>query len=229
LPALALYWFRLDVDARPDEREWLSPQERDRAARFILPQHTRRFEAAHIQLRRLLGRELGQPPETLAFAFGANGKPELPRSSGLHFNLSHSGDIGLVGISHERELGVDVEAERRQLDGLGLANRFFTPRETAWLAALSPAARVRGFCRLWTCKEAWMKSSGQGMALPLDRAEVTLAANTPARLEVAGKELYVRELDLLPGYCAAVVMAEAPASLTLEPAASALAPAPPAP
>jgi 4'-phosphopantetheinyl transferase len=226
---LALYWFRLDVDAAPDERSWLSPEERARAARFIVPMHGRRYQAAHIQLRRLLGRELGQPPAAIEFAFGSNGKPELVHSSSLHFNLSHSGDIGLIGISRERELGVDVEAERPTLDGLGIAHRFFTANETAWLAALAPVARVRGFCRLWTCKEAWMKSGGQGMSLPLDRAEVTLDGAAPARLKVQGDELFVRELDLLPGYCAAVVMARAPESLTLEPAASAPAPAPPAP
>lgn len=215
MAALDLFWFDLDAPAEQLEawRALLSPGERQRAERFLNPEHGRRFTVAHARLREILGRHLGRAPESLAFEFGPQGKPTLA-GGGIHFNLSHSGNVGLVGL-HPAELGVDVEAERPHLDGLGLARRFFTPRETAWLEALPPAARPRGFARLWTCKEAWIKADGRGLALPLDQVEVAFSPAALRSLETPPRAWFLREIELRPGFAAAVVQDRPPDDVTL--------------
>ena len=210
--SLAISWFELDATpaARREYEAWLSPYERARAARFLDPAQGRRFVVAHGRLREILGRRLGRAPAALEFAYGPVGKPRLA-GGGAHFNLSHSGGYALVGVYAE-ELGVDIEAERPRLDGLGLARRFFTAREAAWLEGLAPEDRARGFGRLWTCKEAWMKADGRGLAQNLRRIEVSFAAGAAAlsALDAPERPWFVRELDLTPGYRAAVVTVAPP-------------------
>lgn len=230
---LELYWFTLT--APPDWlalwRSWLSPQERARAKRFTLPAHGEHFVAARAQLRWLLARRLGCDPGEVRFNYGTQGKPELAqRPLALHFNLSHSGELGLLGLHPGSELGVDIERDRPQMNSLGLARRFFTAREAAWLAGLEPEARPAGFGRLWTCKEAWMKSDGRGMTLPLHQVEVGFDSDSTHLRAVAPprRKWWVQELAIAGDYRAAVVMAAPPAAYRLQRLAWPAVPAPPA-
>lgn len=218
MAALTLHWFALDV---PSERRaawtaWLSPAERARAARLVVPKHGWRYVAAHAHLRWLLAQRLGCRPVEVAFERSAHGKPYLAGRP-LHFNLSDSSRLGLIGLCPTQELGVDIEVVRPDRDVLRLARRFFNPAETAWLESQPARERAYAFCRLWTCKEAWMKADGRGLALPLRHAEVSLAA-TGAELRTPGPpehHWFVRELKLAPGYAAAVVTAGPHDSLTV--------------
>lgn len=232
---LDLCWFALDVapEVLAAMRALLSDHERARADRYVRAEHGRRYTVAHAHLRAVLARRLGTAPHSVAYERGAHGKPALPGTP-LHFNLSHSGGYGLIGI-HERELGVDIERERPQLNVLGLAHRYFTAQETAWLQALPESGRARGFSRLWTCKEAWMKADGRGLALPLGRLEVQLAPS-PGEGSAALRETqppfriwFARECELVEGYAAAVVGAQALGPVRIVPLApeDALAPAGP--
>lgn len=210
---LELMWFDLDDAERARRRPWLTEAELARADRYVTPLHGARFIAARSTLRELLAQRLGCHPAQVRFEYGAKGKPALPGLP-FHFNLSHSGNYALVGIHPESELGVDIEGERPSIQGPGIARRFFTAREAAWLDGHAPAAQPHAFCRLWTCKEAWMKAEGQGMALPLNQVEVTFPSSGAVLRELTPpREWYVRELELTPGYCAAVVMARAPESI----------------
>jgi len=61
-------------------------------------------------------------------------------------------------------VGIDVEANERDLDAARLAERFFAATEAAALAALPERARRERFYDLWTVKEAIVKALG--LALP---------------------------------------------------------------
>ncbi|HET6547358.1 MAG TPA: hypothetical protein VFG79_02800, partial [Solirubrobacter sp.] len=69
------------------QHELLSPDERERAARLARPEP---WIAARAALRTVLARRLHLPADTIAFAAGPHGKPELPDHA-LRFNLTHSG------------------------------------------------------------------------------------------------------------------------------------------
>jgi 4'-phosphopantetheinyl transferase len=153
----------------------LSEEERSRAARFISPLHRDRFAVAHGRLREILAARLQVPAASLQFDVAEHGKPHLAGAqagSGLQFNLSHSGDRGLVGCAEGRHLGVDIELWRPLGDEAALVRRFFSPAENAAYASLGESERTQGFFECWTRKEAYIKAVGRGLGLPLDSFDV---------------------------------------------------------
>lgn len=127
---------------------------------------------------------LGSSPAALVFEVTQDGKPHLAAGNGtstLHFNLSHSAGLGLVGWSRECEIGVDIEQWRPMHDEAALVRRFFSPAENAAYEALPAAQRTAGFFNAWTRKEAYVKAVGRGLRLPLDSFDVSLG-NGPESL-----------------------------------------------
>jgi 4'-phosphopantetheinyl transferase len=168
-------------------RATLSDDERQRAERFHFEIHRRHFIAGRGALRALLARYLARRPEELRFVYSTHGKPSLAEEAESHplrFNLTHSHQLALLAVTHGREVGVDIEHIRTNLerDGEALAERFFSPREVAVLRSLPLALRREAFFRCWTRKEAYIKAQGKGFALPLDQFDVTLHPDEPAAL-----------------------------------------------
>jgi 4'-phosphopantetheinyl transferase len=190
----------------------LSPDERERAARFRFDADRRRYTVARAALRRLLGRYLERPPAGLHFDYGAYGKPFLPDAGRLRFNLSHSGELALLGVALGRELGVDVERESDRHADAGVARRFFAPEELAALEPLAADAWRRGFFACWTRKEAYVKALGAGFQVPLDAFAVTIAPDAPARLVAARhdpaelRRWTLASLEPAEGYAGAVAV-----------------------
>jgi 4'-phosphopantetheinyl transferase len=187
----------------------LSAEERARAGRYRRREHQDRFTASRALLRLLLGRYLAAPPGALSFDCGRRGKPCLAgahRGSGLRFNLSHSHQLALYAVASGREVGIDVEHRRPQVDIDQIARRFFARPEVEALQSLGPDQRVTGFYNCWTRKEAYLKALGEGIAVPLDRFAVSLLPGEPAVLleAAAAARWQLRAIDPGPEYAAAV-------------------------
>src|SRR3954463_3524068 len=86
----------------------LSEDELLRAARFKVEDGRRNFVATRGALRILLGRYLDEDPAAIRFTASKNGKPGLVHPSMPLFNVSHSGDAGLIAIARA-DVGVDIE------------------------------------------------------------------------------------------------------------------------
>jgi 4'-phosphopantetheinyl transferase len=113
--------------------------------------------------------------------YDERGKAHL-RGAALHFNVSHSGGALAVAVSRSQALGIDLEHRRRPRRALELARRFFAPHEAQALAGMAEAERQVAFFKLWTCKEAWVKADGRGIAAGLHHAVFDL----DDRGEIAG-------------------------------------------
>lgn len=168
-PALWLVDALKDADAAlllaPDI---LDADERKRAAAFHRDRDRRMYTAAHVALRMLLGDRLRTAPETVEFireecptCGGPHGRPAVPGGR-LHFSLSHSGGLALIGLA-DTVIGVDVE-QTPTLDVADQTARMLHPDETAELEALPEDARAVGFGRAWTRKEAYLKAIGTGLS-----------------------------------------------------------------
>lgn len=186
----------------------LSPDEAARAARFHFVRDRDRFVLARAGVRRVLGALLSTPPASLAFVYGASGKPALAQETGLHFNLSHTADHAALAVADGFALGIDIE-QPRTIDP-GVAERFFAPNENAALRQTPPSAWNAAFFRCWTRKEAYVKAVGDGLLIPLDSFEVSLAADAPAVFHRVGDDKaeaarwQLAHLDLAPDCLGAI-------------------------
>jgi 4'-phosphopantetheinyl transferase len=187
----------------------LDGPERDRARRFTSPGDRRRFVVSHGATRLVLGRLLAVPPGGLRWRTGPHGKPALgDRRPRLSFSISHSGDIGLLAVTHGRPVGVDVE-RRRAVRYRELAQRYFCGPDAAAVAAAGGAeASAAVFLRLWTRKEAVVKGAGgrlvQGLGVPVAGAAPRLARDP--RGVIPGSWL-LHDVPVGSGYAAAVAVA----------------------
>src|SRR5262249_32057146 len=157
----------------------------ERANRLRFDADRRRFVLRRCALRATLGAYLGTAGREVAFSEGAHGKLFLdPRRHrvALRFNTSHAHELAVIGISANREVGVDIERYRSLPDIAGLGARCFPPREQSTFAAVPEPRRLETFFGAWTLKEAYFKACGEGLTRSLDRVEVTIGAEGPVRL-----------------------------------------------
>jgi len=205
------------LNAGPEEvrslRARLCDAERQRAGRFRFERDRRRFIVARARLRELLAARLGVPPEALELAYGKNGKPGLTQryaDSGWRFNVAHCDDVALYAFSRDSDIGVDIEAIRAVREADGIAARFFSRHENETYAALSLRDKPLGFLNCWTRKEAVVKALGDGLSMPLDGFDVSLAPGEPAqilRIESRygdGRGWRLHSFCPLPGFIAAL-------------------------
>ena len=159
-------------------RSLLSPEERARAARFTFERDERRFVLSHGLVRRLLSHYLGLEPAYISFHYSMHGKPAVQsnadKSADVRFSISHSADCLVCAVSLGREVGVDVEVVRSDLDHLQLAQRFFSTREYEDIAGCPDDRQKERFFQYWTCKEAYLKARGIGLSSGLAQIEVLL-------------------------------------------------------
>lgn len=177
----------LDVQASQVQslRRTLTTDERARAVRFHFQKDREHFIVARGLLRAILGRYLAVEPSQLRFSYSLYGKPSLTRESGggdLCFNLSHADGLALYAVTRGRQLGIDLECVRAELADKQVAERFFSPREVAELRTFSGSMLPQAFFNCWTRKEAYIKARGEGLSVPLNQFDVSLAPGEPAAL-----------------------------------------------
>ena len=193
----------------------LSADEISRAERFHFAKDRNHFISARGLLRALLSAYLGINGEELRFTYAEKGKPSLEerQRGAINFNLAHSHGMALYAFSQGRDLGVDLEFIRKDLADEKIAERFFSPCEIDTLNAVPAELRKEAFFNCWTRKEAYIKARGEGLSLPLDEFDVSLAPHEPAALLRNHKEpdevgRWTMQSVLMPdGYVAALVVA----------------------
>jgi len=178
------------VDLTPcvlrDERArgWLDSRETAQRSRYIYPRPGRDFTLCRAALRALLCGRLGCRNDQLSFDTSRYGKPHALVSgvrAPVGFNVSHDGRHGLIALTPEGSVGVDVEEYDARRDLEGIAKQVFTPCEQAELAGLDGANKVRLFFDLWTMKEALIKALGTGFYLSPSRFEIPPALRRGGR------------------------------------------------
>lgn len=194
----------------------ISADERARQARFRFARDRRRYLVTRALVRTVLSRYAAVRPEDWTFSTGPHGRPAISAphlAPALEFNISHSADLVMLGITSDRTLGIDVESiETREADIAGL-DRYFAPQESAALLALPPPARRRRFFDLWTLKESYIKARGMGLAIPLDHfrfeliGEQGLMLHMRPDLDDSPQRWRLWQLSLRPHYLAAVCAA----------------------
>lgn len=200
----------LSADGSALSKSWeiLSEDEKARAERFYFERDKHHFVLARGGLRTLLSQYADRPAGAIPLEYGPSGKPCLPSSFGLEFNLSHSQDAALFAVARH-PVGVDLEAIRPVQNALSVAEGFFAPSEIAALRLVNADQLSESFLRCWTRKEAFVKACGDGLSRPLESFAVGLDGD-PC---LGNWRLY--NIDAGPGFLAALAV-DCPAARLME-------------
>ncbi|MFT5860212.1 MAG: phosphopantetheinyl transferase [Flavobacteriaceae bacterium] len=138
----------------------------------------------------------GQDVEIEDIIEQSNGKPILnpEKFIGIHFNKSHT-EYDIVIALASFPLGIDLEAMKGSYNALVL-DRIVHPEDQ--LKISSP----KEFYQLWSIKEAFVKHTGEGFALPLDEVVITTINNDQFLAKSSNQNAEVRSIDVLQNhYC----------------------------
>lgn len=164
-----LHLWRVDLDLNgqtADLEQILSIDERARYHRLLSPEKRASFLAGRASLRVILAKYLHHLPQAIRFEYNEIGKPFLANSkcvSNIRFNLSHSGQWMVIGVSKEADLGVDIE-EVRPVQKIWALDKLFTFEERESFAELPENEKDAAFIAAWTEKEAAVKVNGAGLS-----------------------------------------------------------------
>jgi len=147
--------------------EVLSSDEKEKLNKIIIPLEQQRRAKSRVLLRLILANYLKISPSEINFIYDENGKPILETIS---FNISHTANYLAVLIDSYRAIGVDIESELRTNKVINsLAKRFFSLQEFKAFKDYKNHEKTILFNRIWTLKEAVLKSTGTGILL-IDKA-----------------------------------------------------------
>lgn len=179
------------ADIERFSRDLLSDQEQAHLLGYRMREAAERYVVTRSLVRAVLGERLAISPRDIRVSRTDTGKPVI--TQGIHFNVSHSGDLILMAISDERAIGVDIERKREVQRVDALLHRWLSAEEQAAYTSLhhAGASASEAFLRLWSLKEARLKALGVGIsgasrarmdiveAFPLDNLLDRLAAQRP--------------------------------------------------
>jgi 4'-phosphopantetheinyl transferase len=180
----------------------LVPAERSDAEQRIDRLDRRRLLAARAWRRHLLATELRCDPNDVVITVDEGGKPRIAdsRNAELRFSTSRSRDLTLVALSRRMEVGVDVEAVDPAADVERFAARFLSAGERHALSQQPRGRRRAAVFACWTRKEAYLKGTGDGLAVPPASLELWAGDDRPVTLSGWS----VHALAVGPGFAAAV-------------------------
>jgi 4'-phosphopantetheinyl transferase len=189
---------------RPEHDALLGAADLERRSRLLRDADRRRLTGAWAVARVVLGAAAGIPPDRLRVdrtcpRCGAqHGKPWLPTAPDLHVSIAHSDSCIAVAVAQGFPIGVDVEAivqcEQAELDLL--IGDTLAAEERSELVRQTGTDRARAFTTYWTRKEAVLKATGDGLAMPLDKLVVSPPSSPPRVLRWDGHTARIGRLSL---------------------------------
>lgn len=96
----------------------------------------------------------------ISIKIDSNGKPYIEDILDIDFNLSHTTNMIMCGISNKSKIGVDVEHKRKVREDV--AKKVYHPSEIEYINANKDR-----FFEIWTKKEAYTKYVGTGLRFNL--------------------------------------------------------------
>ena len=175
-----LLWDRaLEVELPAAFRALLDDGDRAQVDRFGPVFKKRETTVGRVLVRTALSAATGIAPAALRFDRGEHGRPftTTPGTEGVCFNLTHTAGLVACAVSTEGEVGVD--AERVAPRSPGLVKRFYHPTEVAYVAEAPANEQDHRTTAVWTLKEAVIKATGKGLAVPLPSFAVNPRTEPP--------------------------------------------------
>ncbi len=176
-----------------DYTKILSPLEVERANNFKFVTHRNRYLLSRSILKMILGGYLSMDPGKIAFTTRPDGKLYIPPELNpalIKFNVSHSHDLAVYAIAVEQEIGIDVEYIRAIAGLDSLVNNVLSKHEQKDFRTIPEHDKLETFFKYWAHKEAYLKTTGEGLAHDMRRIEFLQDSYGDLRLvHVDGKDI----------------------------------------
>ena len=217
-------WWATLAHRAPWQADLFDQAERRRLGRYLRPADRDRFTVGVALTRLVLGAQLGIPPDRVpidrrcARCGGAHGRPQLAEAAELDFSLSHSGAVIVLAVARSRAgdrgpraVGIDVELVAPAVADEAPVDIVLSQAEQIAFSRLDAAAQPEAFFRYWVRKEAVLKATGDGLAVPMTRLTVSGPDQPPRLAAWKGRPSFPRmvalhDLHAEPGYAAALAI-----------------------
>ena len=160
----------------------LSKEEKEKASKFKFKKDKNCSIITRGALRLLSGKYLNLNPKDIRFKYGEYGKPYYNMETKLKFNVSHSGNMAVIGFVLIDDIGVDIEEIKTDFEVFDIASNYFSKLEIETLNELPKEKHVECFYRCWTRKESFIKAKSQGLSFPLDSFSVSIHSDKHTEL-----------------------------------------------
>ncbi len=160
----------------------LTEEEIIRQKKFYFAKHQHQYLVTRAMVKTALSYYENKHPADWEFSKNKYGRPEIANSDvkkKLRFNLSHTDDLIICGITLEKDIGVDVENVSRNGQTIEIADRFFSRNEVNDLLTLPIHQQRNRFFDYWVLKESYIKACGMGLSIPLNQFSFKLRKNSP--------------------------------------------------
>jgi 4'-phosphopantetheinyl transferase len=181
----------------------ISSDERERARRFRFEEDRLRYVCMHAILRTLLSSRINEHPGAIVFKRNRHGKPSM--SAACEFNISYSGNKGLIGLAR-LPIGVDIEKVDTEKVTPEMIEEVFGVTEREVFSRGCDDRNVSLFFQGWVRKESVIKATGLGISSPLPLVQSRLDCDCYTA-SYEGAEWFTCDLDCGPGYAAALTVA----------------------
>jgi len=191
----------------------LSNEEIERSLRLKVKDKQEQSICSRGISRIILSSYLDKNPANLQIQSTPDGKPYLERSE-IRFNLSHSGDILLCGLSYKSRIGIDIQ-QIYAITNLGtIIKNYFSENERKYLDSQPVDQLKNHFFAIWTAKEAYLKAIGKGFqespdnisTLP-DESLQNFLLDHPSS-DQKSQEWTISSIEVNQGYKAAIAVNE---------------------
>ncbi|MHB8896127.1 MAG: 4'-phosphopantetheinyl transferase family protein [Candidatus Geothermincolia bacterium] len=201
-----VYLVNIDAVAGPPAAgaALLSASEKERAAGFRFDRDRDRYVTMHAALRYVLSACTGAGAAAIEFRYNDYDRPRVP--GGPEFNISYSGDRGLIAVTGV-PVGVDIEMVDREKSTPEMIDEVFSSSERELNFGDDSLDTADAFFRGWVRKESVIKAVGTGVSFPLKLVDSRLDSKS-FTAEYSGAEWWTCDLDVCgPGYRAALTVA----------------------
>lgn len=162
----------------------LSKDETDRSLKYHFERDRKVYLSGHVLIRKVLSHYTGLSPADIDLTPVVNAKPKITNAPfPIHFNISHCGSKILVAVGFDSDVGVDVEEINDDFDMEGFAENNYHANEIKVMTGLNGQRQVEYFYTVWTCKESWLKLTGEGNNERLRELDFSGQAESPKGVE----------------------------------------------
>ncbi len=167
----------------------LSAAEQARCQRYVQQDDRDRYLGGRALSKLAVAKMTGLPPAEIAVITAATGKPSVSSSRAEialpAINISHAGELVVVALQYDAEIGVDVELFNHDVNLDDLMDVVCSKEEIAEINLPAHRTRAQKFYEFWVLKEAYLKATGEGLSA--DARKLTFSIDAASRVSLTNK------------------------------------------